>query len=90
MAARLTRNPEIGARLPPLRPVRLNAPPAGAVMREKVGQLVQERALDLSVSVIREARVQCDREAAIVCATSRSAEPAAPVDFNAGRDRDRA
>lgn len=58
MTTRFIRDPEIAASLAPFRAMRRDAATLYAKMRDEMGELMAQGAIDLGVSVLAEPRVQ--------------------------------
>lgn len=78
MAAAFVANSEIVTSRTPLRPVRQNPSPSGPKLRQKMGQLVPQRAIDFVGAVFVQARIQRDEFVPKGCAPGASSEPRLP------------
>jgi hypothetical protein len=86
MTALLVRNPEIAARLAPLGSVRRNPSPLPARVRDEVGELMAEGAVDLFRAMRSEQRIERDEVVAVISAPRRGAESRAPLDAHGARE----
>ena len=86
MAALFVANPKITAGPAPFRSMRQNATPAGAKLREKMGQLMTKGAIDFPFSVFSESRIQRNQFLAIIGAAGAAFQARVPFHTNAARD----
>jgi hypothetical protein len=75
MAALFVPNPKVGAGAAPFFPVRRNSATAGARLREKMGQFMTQRAVNLRFAVGSEMTIQEDPGGMIFRAPGRGTQP---------------
>ncbi len=76
-----TADPKVSAGAPPLRPVRPDAPPAGAKVRQQVRQLMSQGPIDFGLTMRAEQRVQEHEILAAVGPSRRASQPVRPFHF---------
>ena len=86
MATRFVLDAEIAAGAAPLRAVRRNAPATRAELREQMGQLVAERAIDLGGILFAQPRIQGDQVAARIGASGGAEEARIPFHVDGARE----
>ena len=86
MTARFVRDPEVGAGAAPLGPVRCDATPARAKVREQMRQLVAQSAIHFRGTVRREPRIQEHDALSVVGAAGRAAQARRPCYLHVGRE----
>jgi hypothetical protein len=75
MAARFIRDSKVGTGAAPFQPVRRDAAAASARLREEMGQLMAQRAIDLRGAVIGQPTVERYKRGTIFGTTGGGAEP---------------
>jgi hypothetical protein len=78
MAPRFVRDAQILARLTPFGPMRRDLPATDAMLREEVGKLMTQGALDFRGRDLNELRVERNRLGSPACETGRRSEPGIP------------
>lgn len=90
MTALLVRDAEIAARLTPFRTVRRNAAPAATRVRDEVGKLMAQGAIDLGFAMRAEEGIQSNDVAMEIRAPGRGPQPRTPHDAHEWSEEDRA